>query len=151
MVGVMVDQHGGAEPFDGIAERLATRIMELANVADDEMRAVGIREIFAADYILHSRTGGTVVGVDDYIERIATNLKGLTGMHFEMDDLVAQGDRFALRYHWTAPHGDGQIRQEALEINRVANGKVIETWNYQDMLGLMGRLGVVDNPFAPPA
>ena len=72
-------------------------------------------------------------------------------MHFEMDDLVAQGDRFALRYHWTAPHGDGEIGNEALEINRVANGKVIETWNYQDLLGLMGKLGVVDNPFAPPA
>jgi predicted ester cyclase len=146
----MLDHRDEVEPFERVAERLATRIMELANTADDDVRAAGIHEIFAPDYVLHPRMGGTVVGVDAYIERIATNLSGFPCMHFEMDDLVVQGDRFALRYHWTAPHGDGEIGNEALEINRVANGKVIETWNYQDMLGLMGRLGVVDNPFAPP-
>ena len=67
-----------------------------------------------------------------------------------MDDLIVQGDRFALRYHWTATHGDRQIGNEALEINRVANGQVVETWNYQDMLSVMGQLGVIENPFAPP-
>jgi SnoaL-like polyketide cyclase len=66
-----------------------------------------------------------------------------------MDDLVAHGDRFALRYHWTAPHGDGEIGNQALEINRVENGKIVETWNYQDRLSLMVRLGVLDDPFAP--
>ncbi|MSO79272.1 MAG: hypothetical protein EXQ79_06660, partial [Acidimicrobiia bacterium] len=49
-------------------------------------------------------------------ERIATNFSSFPGMHFEVDDLVVQGDRFALRYHWTAPHGDGEIGHEALEI-----------------------------------
>ena len=146
----MVDHRDDVEQFEKLAERLATRIMELANTADDDVRAAGIREIFTDDYVLHSRSGGTVVGIDAYIERIATNLRSFPGMHFEMDDLVVQGDRFALRYHWTAPHGDGEIGNEALEINRVANGKVIETWNYQDLLGLMGRLGIVDNSFAPP-
>ena len=34
--------------------------------------------------------------------------------------------------------------------NRVANNHVVETWNYQDMLSLMGQLGVIENPFAPP-
>jgi hypothetical protein len=66
------------------------------------------------------------------------------------DDVVAQLDRFALRYHWTAPHGNGTIGSEALEINRVANGQVVETWNYQDMLSLMVQLGVIENPFPPP-
>ena len=93
--------------------------MDLANIADDDARAAGIREVFAADYVLHSRTGGTVVGVDSYIERIAAGHHGLPNKVFVSDDVVAQGDRFALRYHWTAPHGDGEIGSEALEINRV--------------------------------
>ena len=67
-----------------------------------------------------------------------------------MTTLVAQGDRFALRYHWTAPHGDGEIGSEALEITRVEHGNVVETWNYQDMLSLMVKLGVIEDPFAPP-
>ena len=128
----MVDHHDEVEPFEKVAERLATRIMELGNIADDRARAEGTREIFALDYVLHSAGGGTVVGVDAYIERIAANLGGLPGMRFEMDDLVAQGVRFALRYHWTAPHGEGEIGNQALEINRVENGKIIETWNNVD-------------------
>jgi predicted ester cyclase len=118
------------------------------NTADDDARAAGIRDVFASDYVLHSRTGGTVVGIDAYIERIAGSR--LPDHHFAMDDLVVQGDRFALRYHWTATHGDRQIANEALEINRVVNGQVVETWNYQDMLSVMGQLGVIENPFAPP-
>lgn len=144
----MVDDRSAAETFDELAARLAGRIMALGNTADDDARAAGIREVFASDYVLHSRTGGTVVGVDAYIERIAGGR--LPDHHFAMDDLIVQGDRFALRYHWTATHGDGQIGNEALEINRVANGQVVETWNYQDMLSVLGQLGVIENPFAPP-
>jgi predicted ester cyclase len=39
-------------------------------------------------------------------------------MHFVMDDLISHGDRFAMRYHWTATYGDGQVGNAALEINR---------------------------------
>ena len=145
-----VSDHGSTEAFQKVAARLAGRIIELANTGDDDARADGIREIFATDYTLHSRTGD-VMGCDAYIERIAANLRTFSGMHFIMDDLVVQGDRFALRYHWTAPHGDGEIGNEALEINRVVNGQVVETWNYQDLLSLMTKLGVIDNPLAPSA
>jgi predicted ester cyclase len=145
----MTDGGSAAESFELLASRLAKRIMDLGNTPDDEKRAAGIREVFASDYVLHSRTGGTVLGVDAYIGRIAGGR--LADMRFSMDDLVVQGDRFALRYHWTATHGDGQIGSEALEINRVADGQVVETWNYQDMLSLMGQLGVIENPFAPPS
>jgi len=33
----------------------------------------------------------------------------------------------------------------------VANGLVVETWNYQDTLSVMGQLGVIENPFAAPS
>ena len=137
-----------AETFEELSARLAQRIIELGNTQDDQERAAGICEVFAPDYVLHARTG-TVTGVDGYIERITANLRTFPGIRFSIDDLVAQGDRFAMRYHWTAPHGDGQVGNEALEINRVADGQVIETWNFQDMLSLMADLGVVESPFAP--
>ena len=62
--------------------------------SDDDARAVGIREIFATDYTLHSRTGD-VMGCDAYIERIAANLRTFSGMHFIIDDLVVQVVRSA--------------------------------------------------------
>jgi predicted ester cyclase len=143
----VVGQSAAAESFNELAGLLARRIMHLANTADDDARAAVIREVFATDYVLDSRTGGTVVGVNAYIERIAGNLAGIPNMYFEMDALVVQGDRFALRYHWTALHGNGTIGNEALEINRVANGQVAQTWNYQDAMPLMIQLGVIQDPF----
>ena len=100
--------------------------------------------MFSTDYVLHPRTDPEVVGVEAYIERLAGGR--MTNMRFVMDDLIAQDDRFAMRYHWTARHGDGQVGNAALEINRVANGQVVETWNYQDMMSLMLHLGVIANP-----
>ena len=134
------------ETFHEEARRLATRILDVANRFDTD-GLEGLREIFADDYVLHSRTGH-VIGIDAYVERIAVNLGGLPGMRFVMDDLVVQGDRFAMRYHWTAPYQDGEIGSEALEINRVADGKVAETWNYQDRLSLMVQLGLAVDPLA---
>jgi predicted ester cyclase len=130
--------------------RLAHRIIELARTDDDDERAAGIREIFAPDYALHSRAFGTITGVEQYIERIAAGNHGIPNKTWVVEDVVAQGDRFALRYSWTAPHGDGTIGTEALEINRVVDGKIVETWNYQDMLSMLVQLGVIADPFAPP-
>ena len=74
-----------------------------------------------------------------------TNTKA-RGRQLEQRAGAAQAEHIVLRQH-----GDGQIGSEALEINRVADGQVVETWNYQDMLSLMGQLGVIENPFAPPS
>lgn len=121
--------------------------MDLANIDDDVERAAGIRQVFSADYVLHPRTDPDVVGVETYIKRLEGSR--MPNMRFAMDDLIAQGDRFAMRYHWTARHGGGHVGNAALEINRVANGQVVETWNYQDMMSLMIQLGVIANPFDP--
>lgn len=142
----MSDEDGTA--FADLARRLAIRVIELANAPDDGECAAGIREVFAPHYVLHSRMGGTVVGVDAYIERIMSGRVGLPNKTFVIDDIVIDADRFALRYHWSALHGSGSIGNEALEINRVADGQIVETWNYQDMLSLMIQLGVVADPFA---
>jgi predicted ester cyclase len=149
-VALMHDRDDGPEPFEDLATRLAARIMDLGNTEDADARALGIREVFAPDYVLHPSMGGAVIGIDAYIDRIAANLGGLPGMQFTMVDLVAQGDRFALRYRVTAPLGDREFRNEALEINRVANGQVVETWNYQNMLSVLVQLGVMDDPLATP-
>ena len=41
-----------------------------------------------------------------------------------------------MRYHWTLTSEDGRIGNAALEINRVADGQVAETWNYQNPAGV---------------
>jgi SnoaL-like domain len=133
----MGDRDG--EPFDVVATRLARRIAELANTADVDVFAAGVRMVFSADYVLHPRTDPEVVGVEAYIERLLGARSGLPPdwtYDFVIDDLVVGTDRFAMRYHWTLTSEDGRLGNAALEINRVADGQVVETWNYQNPAGV---------------
>lgn len=133
----MGDRDG--EPFDVVATRLARRIAELANTADADVFAAGVRMVFSADYVLHPRTDPEVVGVEAYIERLLGARSGAPPdwtYDFVIDDLVVGTDRFAMRYHWTLTSEDGRLGNAALEINRVADGQVVETWNYQNPAGV---------------
>jgi predicted ester cyclase len=80
-----------------------------------------------------------VVGVEAYIERLMGTRSGIHPdwtYDFVIDDLVVGTDRFAMRYHWTLTSEDGRLGNAALEINRVADGQVVETWNYQNPAGV---------------
>ncbi len=89
------------EPFDLLATRLARRIAELANTADADAFAAGVRTVFSDDYVLHPRTDPDVVGVEAYIERLLGARSGLPPdwrYDFVIDDLVVgrTGSRCAI-------------------------------------------------------
>jgi steroid delta-isomerase-like uncharacterized protein len=74
---------------------------------------------------------------------------------FEVEDLVAERDKVALRFHWTATHR-GEFfgipptgtRATVTEMHmfRVAGGKIVERWGEWDALGLMQQLGAIPEP-----
>ena len=75
-------------------------------------------------------------------------------LHMTIDDMVAEGDRVA--YRWTvrgthrgahtqlgiAPTGK-QVTGWGMSIDRIVGGKIVETWNRYDSLGLMQQLEAV--------
>jgi predicted ester cyclase len=74
---------------------------------------------------------------------------------FEVEDLVAEGDKVAFRLIWTATH-QGEFfgipptgtRATVTEMHmfRIADGKVVERWGEWDALGLMQQLGAIPPP-----
>ncbi len=74
---------------------------------------------------------------------------------FEVEDLVAEGDKVALRFNWTATH-QGEFfgipptgtRATVTEMHmfRIADGKIVERWGEWDALGLMQQLGAAPPP-----
>ena len=74
---------------------------------------------------------------------------------FEVEDLVAEGDKVAFRLTWTATH-QGEFfgipptgtRATVTEMHmfRIADGKVVERWGEWDALGLMQQLGAPPPP-----
>ena len=86
-------------------------------------------------------------------------VKQLTGMirnafpdfKATIEDMIAEGDKVACRWSATATHKgefmgmpptNKQVTITGLHIDRIAGGKIAETWNYSDMMGVMQQLGM---------
>jgi steroid delta-isomerase-like uncharacterized protein len=71
----------------------------------------------------------------------------------EVEDLVAEGDKVALRLIWNATH-QGELfgipptgnRATVTHVFRIADGKVVERWGEWDALGMMQQLGAIPGP-----
>jgi hypothetical protein len=122
---------------------LGRRIIELANVMDPVERAVLQREVFAPQYVLHPRNDPDVVGLDAYIERTSPG-QHPDAMRFFLDELIDTSEGFVMRYHWTAEYKGQPIGNKAIEINRVEDGLVVETWNAQDRLSVIEQISAID-------
>jgi predicted ester cyclase len=77
---------------------------------------------------------------------------GFPDVHFTVEDLVAEGDRVAVRWSWQATH-TGTFRKLAPSGRRVTNtgmaiyllegGKVRQVWLLTDRLGVLQQVGAV--------
>jgi steroid delta-isomerase-like uncharacterized protein len=72
-------------------------------------------------------------------------------LHYTIEDVVAEGDKVVTRATWTGtqrgefmgmPATNKQVTVSGIDIARWVNGKAVEHWAVQDMLGMMQQLGV---------
>lgn len=125
------------------------------NHSADEMR-----DALAADYIHHD-PGLPVPDADreTHIQIIAGGFfSAFPDLHVTIHDMVAEGDRVAVRWSFSATHTGElpgnpplpatgkQIDVNAIAFHRVAGGKLAETWVNFDVLGMLQQLGVIPMP-----
>ncbi|MGM9473784.1 ester cyclase [Pseudarthrobacter sp. YS3] len=82
-------------------------------------------------------------------------MEATPGRHV-IDDQIAQGDKVVTRLTATGRHErdlpgplpatGAELRETAVAIHRVADGKIAEHWSNRDDLGLMQQLGVIQLP-----
>jgi steroid delta-isomerase-like uncharacterized protein len=111
--------------------------------------------LVARDVVSHNPTPGLPPGLEGGKLAHRATLAAFPDLHYHIEDLVAEGDRVALRFtlHCThqgefmglAPTGK-EITLSGISIFRLADGKIVEHWAVQDGLALMIQLGV----FKPP-
>ena len=106
----------------------------------DELRALGqavydainaqdltaLERLFTPDIVRHAMGE---VGFDAARAALTSAFAGAPDLRFQVDDLIAEGDRVALRV--TVQRGEpvpGEIPQSILEIFRVEDGRVAEIW-----------------------
>ena len=111
-------------------------------------------ELVAMDYIDHHPAPfpGLPDGREGLKQAFRIFSKATPGRH-EIEDQVAEGDKVVTRLTGLGRH-EGELpgplpatgadlRQTAVAIHRIADGKIAEHWSDRDDLGLMQQLGVI--------
>lgn len=118
-------------------------------------------ETFAGNYIAHdpSHPGAEPRGPQSVIDFATMFRAGFPDIHITIEDIFGVDDKVVWRLSWRATHtGDylgiaatgRQIKVNVIGINRVVNGRVVESWGVVDHLGPMQQLGVVPATLAAP-
>jgi steroid delta-isomerase-like uncharacterized protein len=111
-----------------------------------------IDDLFEPDYVAHGRPPSLPPGPEGLKQRIAMTHSAFPDGRMTVEDQVAEGDIVVTR--WTAhgthqgeylglPPTGKQVTVRGVDIDRVANGRIAESWDLFDQWGLMEQLGVV--------
>ena len=108
-----------------------------------------VDELLADDFVAHTwpSTGHPKDDLKSAIDRAAG---GLADAQFTIEDLIAEGDRVAVRLTTAAtqvgefmgmPPSGKRYSIEEIHIFRLRDGKVVEHWHQFDQMGMMRQLG----------
>jgi steroid delta-isomerase-like uncharacterized protein len=112
-----------------------------------------IDDLLARDFVVHS--GGTDQGREEFAGMIRAYRGGLPDYHCTIDDPIAEADRVVTR--WTVrgtqtaeligiPATGRPVILTGVAIDRVVDGKIVETWLEADVQRMLQDLGVVPAP-----
>jgi steroid delta-isomerase-like uncharacterized protein len=118
----------------------------------NENRPQTISELAAPDVVIYGLgdDGRPTVGVEPFRKFFELFRAGLSDIHVDVHDVIAQGDQTATRLTMTATHaGPGfgvpatgrGIRMTAIVWCRWRDGQIVEGWNEFDAAGLMKQMG----------
>jgi steroid delta-isomerase-like uncharacterized protein len=115
-------------------------------------RPEAIDEMFDADGVAYglSEDGEPLKGRDGFKTFHAAYTNAFPDMRIQVDDVIQEGDKAAVRFSGTATHsGDGigisatnrPVTFTGMSFTRWRNGKIIEGWNNVDIAGIMNQIG----------
>jgi steroid delta-isomerase-like uncharacterized protein len=112
-----------------------------------------VDELVASDYDGHSST--EFRGPEGAIQFVSQVHKAFSDFHFIIEDQIAEGDKVATRWTARGTHQGEfqgmsatgkQTTMTGITVFRIANGKLIDGWTNEDVLGLLQQLGAVPGP-----
>ena len=106
---------------------------------------------YAPDFVYHDVTTG-LTDREQTIRDMVTYLSAFPDVNYTIDDILAEGDKTAIRCTLRATHKGTfkgipatgkRIEVGQVEIHRIAIGKIAEAWGFSDSQGMMAQLGVI--------
>lgn len=133
---------------------LERRLFEESNKGKAAALAV-IDETCATNFVLHDATGMDIHGLKDLKQYESELFSAFPDLHHTIDDMVAEGDKVAVRFTLTGTHKGAymgipatnkKLTIWAISIDRIVGGKFVESWLRMDTLSMMQQLGLVPTP-----
>lgn len=118
-----------------------------------------VDEALGADYLDHQAGPNAASGPDAFKAFVRAFRDTFPDVRVEVEDIVAEGERIALRVTWRGSQQGalGSIPATGLPVEfggyhiyRFEDGKIVEHWGLQDDLGLLLQLGVIAPGAVPP-
>jgi steroid delta-isomerase-like uncharacterized protein len=110
-----------------------------------------IAELIATNYVFLSPLGMEFKGPEGFKQMVAMSRTAFPNIHIDIDDIIAEGDRVAIRYTLQgtfkgdfmgiSPTGK-QITIKASLFVRLAGGKEVEAFEFFDSLAMYRQLGI---------
>jgi predicted ester cyclase len=112
-------------------------------------------EIFAPNFVRYEASSEQVTSVEDLKHFFGVLHSGFPGFQSTIEDLLCEGDKVVLGFTFRGTHQaefmgiaptGKQVTMSGIDILRIANGKIVEMWNQEDVLGMMRQIGAIPEP-----
>ena len=125
----------------------------------NEGRVQTVYELLSADGVATGQRGGDkeIRGPEEF-EKFMREIRGaFPDIQLKVEDVFGAGDKVVLRWSAIMTHtGDGlglpasgrRVRSRGITIARFVEGKVVESWDNWDQLGMLEQIGVYKQPVA---
>jgi steroid delta-isomerase-like uncharacterized protein len=111
-----------------------------------------VDEVLSDDLVFHGGSFGEITGREPFKEFAGPFFVGFPDLQLKLHDVIADGDRVALRFTSSGTHNGefSGIPATGKTVSfteqpqyRVADGKIVEIWWLADIFGLMQELGAI--------
>ena len=113
--------------------------------------------ITSSGYVFHA-SFGDVNGKEGFKQLAAGFITAIPDIYYTIEDLIAEFDKVVSRYTFggtqkgeflgISPTGK-RFNVTGIGIDRIAGGKIVESWDIWDILSMMQQLGVIPSPPQP--
>lgn len=112
-------------------------------------------ELVAADFVYHDPANPMIRDLAGYKLFMGACYAAFPDLQFIIEDMLAEGDKVVVRWTFQGTHQGEligipptgkQVAYTGILFNRLADGKLVETWVSMDIIGMLRQLGVIPSP-----
>ena len=131
---------------------LVRRVFEAFNNQNLAVVDELLEERYAPAFVWHDAPPGFSPGLAGFKQAFTASWTAFPDGHWTIEDQIAEGDKVTTRYTGRGTHRGEflgvpptgkQASWTGIEIDRIEEDKIVETWLIADLLGMMQQLGVI--------